>query len=99
MADPSKAVTLSSGTAQRLLIGLACLQPLLIQRILMRRHDGQEKDLVLTVPEVAKQLKLSSYRVYELARQGALKSVRLGKSVRVRPAAIAEYLARQALDE
>jgi excisionase family DNA binding protein len=95
LANPGKAATLPTETAQRLLIGLACLQPLLIQRALMGAQGGQEKDLLLTVPDVAKQLQLSSYRVYELVRQGALKSVHLGKSVRVRPAAGAEYLAQQ----
>jgi excisionase family DNA binding protein len=50
---------------------------------------------LLTVPEVAARLRMSSYRVYELARQGVLKSVRLGKSVRVKPSAVADYLAKQ----
>ena len=95
MADPGKAVELAPEAAQMLLIGLVSLQPLLIQRALMGTQGEQGKDLVLTVPEVAKRLKLSTYRVYELARQGCLKSVRLGKSVRVRPSAVAEYLAQQ----
>ena len=58
-------------------------------------RNGQAEDVLLTVPDVAKHLKLSSYRVYGLVRQGALKSIHLGKSVRVRPAAVAEYLAHQ----
>lgn len=53
--------------------------------------DGQ----VLTVPEVAQRLKMSSYRVYELARHGTLQSQKYGKSVRVTPAAVADYLAHQ----
>ena len=95
MADPGKAAKLPPETAQALLIGLVSLQPLLIQRALMGAQGGQERDLLLTVPNVAKQLQLSSYRVYELVRQGTLKSVHLGKSVRVRPAAVAEYLAQK----
>jgi excisionase family DNA binding protein len=95
LADPGKVIDLSPEAAQMLLIGLVSLQPLLIQRALMGAQGGQEKEHVLTVPEVANQLKLSSYRVYELARQGTLKSVRLGKSVRVRPSAVAKYLAQQ----
>lgn len=95
VADPTKAATLPPETAQALLIGLVSLQPVLIQRALMGAQGGQEKGLLLTVPEVAKQLKLSSYRVYELVRQGALKSVHLGKSVRVRPLDLAAYLATQ----
>jgi excisionase family DNA binding protein len=95
MADPAKVGTLQPEVAQALLIGLVSLQPLLMQRALMGAQSRQEKDLLLTVPDVAKQLQLSSYRVYELVRQGALKSVHLGKSVRVRPAAVDEYLAQQ----
>jgi excisionase family DNA binding protein len=94
MADPGKVVELSPAVARTLLIGLVCLQPLLIERALMGQQVGQREDELLTVPEVAKRLKVSNYRAYELVRQGTLKSVRLGKkSVRVRPAALAEYLA------
>ncbi len=50
---------------------------------------------LLTMPEVAKRLKVSDYRAYELARQGVLKTVRLGKSVRVKPSDLAEYVAQQ----
>lgn len=87
-------MNLSPETAQRLLIALVSLQPLLIQRAMMGVQQGQEKEIVLTIHEVAAQLKLSPYRVYEMARQGTLKAIRLGKSVRVRPSAVAEYLAR-----
>ncbi|HJT20809.1 MAG TPA: helix-turn-helix domain-containing protein [Nitrospira sp.] len=52
-------------------------------------------EALLTIPEVAKRLKVSEYRAYELARQGILPSIRLGKSVRVKPSALAEYLAKQ----
>jgi excisionase family DNA binding protein len=57
-------------------------------------YTTQDRDL-LTIGEVAKQLKVSKYRAYELARQGLIHSVRLGRSVRVKPAAVADYLARQ----
>ena len=49
---------------------------------------------LLTVPEVAKRLSISNYRAYELARQGILESVRLGRSVRVKPSAVADYLSQ-----
>ena len=49
----------------------------------------------LTVPEVAQRLKMSSYRVHELCRQQKVKSVKLGRSVRVTPSAVAQYLATQ----
>jgi excisionase family DNA binding protein len=94
LADPGKAATLLPEAAQALLIGLASIQPLLIQRALMGPRNGHE-DLLLTIPQVAERLKISEYRAYELARQGVSKSVRLGKSVRVKPSAVAEYLAKQ----
>ena len=95
MANPGKAATLPPEAAQALLIGLVSLQPLLIQRALMGLQNEQT-DLLLTIPQVAERLKISDYRAYELARQGVLKSVRLGKkSVRVSPAAVLEYLAQQ----
>jgi excisionase family DNA binding protein len=54
-----------------------------------------ETEGFLTVPEVAQQLHVSTYRAYELCRQQKVKSVKLGKSVRVTPSAVAEYLATQ----
>lgn len=95
LANPGKAAALPPEVAQTLLIGLASIQPILLQRALTVAKNGHEEDDLLTVPEVAKRLKLSQYRVYELSRQGVLKSVRLGKSVRVRPSAVADYLASQ----
>ena len=92
VADPAKAATLPPETAQALLIRLASIQPVLLQRALTGSRNGHEDDLLLTIPQVAKRLKVSNYRAYELARQGILKSVRLGKSVRVKPSAIDEYV-------
>jgi excisionase family DNA binding protein len=94
VADPAKAATLPPETAQALLIGLASIHPVLLQRALAGLRNGHEEDLLLTIPQVAKQLKVSDYRAYELARQGSLQSVRFGKSVRVKPSAVAEYLAQ-----
>jgi excisionase family DNA binding protein len=85
VADPGKAETLSPETAQALLIGLASIQPVLIQRALMGPRNRQSEEALLTIKEIAKRLKVSEYRAFKLARQGVLKSVRLGKSVRVRP--------------
>ncbi len=95
VADPSKAVTLPPETAQALLIGLASIQPLLIQRALIGPQSREGEDGLLTVPQVAAKLKLSSYRVYELCRMGSLKTIRLGKAVRVRPSDLADYVAQQ----
>jgi excisionase family DNA binding protein len=57
-------------------------------------NNSQDPDL-LTIPEVAKRLRISEYRAYELTRQGIIQSLRLGRSVRVRPSAVAEYLSRR----
>lgn len=95
IADPAKAATLPPEVAQILLIRMASIHALLIQRALMVAQKGQEECGLLTIKDVAARLKLSTYRAYELARQGGLKSVRLGKSVRVKPEDLAEYLTRQ----
>ena len=94
LTDPAKADMVPPKMAQSLLIELASLQAILLQRALSGPFDKGNEELLLTIPEVAKRLKISDYRTYELARQGILKSVRLGKSVRVKPSAIDEYLLR-----
>ena len=55
----------------------------------------RETEALLTVPEVAKQLKMSDYRIYEMARRGILKAQYHGKSVRVAPSALSDYVAKQ----
>ena len=55
----------------------------------------REVEAVLTVPQVAQQLNMSAYRIYELCRTGNLQSYKCGKSVRVKPSAVSEYLAKQ----
>ena len=94
VADPAKVATLPPETAQALLIGLASIHPILLQRALMRSCNGHEEDLLLTIPQVAKRLNVSDYRAYELARLGIFKSVRFGKSVRVKPSALVEYVSQ-----
>jgi len=66
----------------------------------LRIVTGQEsakggKDDLLEIPEVAQRLKVSTYRAYQLARQGVLPSIKLGKSVRVKPSALADYLGKR----
>jgi len=94
LANPSSIATLPPEMAQQVLICLASIQPILLQRALAVRSVGGDDNELLTIPEVAKRLKVSDYRAYELARQGAFKSVRLGKSVRVKPEDLAAYLAK-----
>lgn len=92
--DPAKAAILPPEIAQALLIGLASLQPLLVQRALMGSSDKVGEEDLLTIDQVATRLKLSQYRAYELCRQGELKAIRLGKSVRVKPSDLQAYVAQ-----
>ena len=92
--DPAKAAILSPEIAQALLIGLASIQPLLVQRALMPALSGGPMEDLLTIDQVAARLKLSQYRAYELCRQGELKAIRLGKSVRVKPSDLQAYVAQ-----
>jgi len=48
---------------------------------------------LLTIPQVAKRLNVKTSFAYELARQGKLRSVRMGKYIRVTEQALAEYQA------
>ena len=95
LANPARAADLSPKVAQSLLIGLVSLQPILLQRALVSATNDFAEEELLTMPVVAHRLKVSTYRAYELARQGVLKSVRLGKSVRVRTADLSAYVAQQ----
>lgn len=47
---------------------------------------------LLTAREVADALNVSEARVYELAREGLLPTVRLGRQVRFHPKAVAEWI-------
>ena len=92
--DPAKAAILSPEIAQALLIGLASIQPLLVQRALMGPLEKTGEEDLLTIDQVATRLKLSQYRAYELCRHGELKAIRLGKSVRVKPSDLQAYVAQ-----
>ena len=48
---------------------------------------------LLDMAEVAKKLNIPKCRAYELARQGKLTTVRIGKYVRMDPAVLSEYQA------
>ena len=96
MAIVERSIAMASPADCPLLVGeLARLQAAAWARMMTSTPDVTDDDL-LTVPQVALRLKLSDYRVYELVRQGHLTAVRLGKAVRIRPSAIAEYLAKPA---
>jgi excisionase family DNA binding protein len=54
----------------------------------------QAEAVLLTIPQVAKRLAIAEGRTYELARQGKLPTVKVGKYIRVEPAALDEWIGR-----
>jgi excisionase family DNA binding protein len=52
------------------------------------------REVLLTMRQVAERLNVPGSRAYELARQGKLPAVRIGKYVRVSAEALAEYQAK-----
>lgn len=52
---------------------------------------------LLKVSEVAERLRVSKMTVYRLIEAGEMKSVRIGRSIRISGAAFAEYLRRAEL--
>ena len=51
----------------------------------------------LTVAEVAADMRVSDMTVYRLIHSGQMRAVRVGRSFRVPPEALEDYLAREAL--
>lgn len=92
--NPSRVANLPQEAAQLLLIQLASIHSLLIQRALMATQKGQADLELLTVPEVAKLLKISEYKTYDLIRHGEIKKTSIGDSVRVKPSDLAAYIDR-----
>lgn len=52
-----------------------------------------ETHRLLTAPEAAKRLRVSTWRLYELCRENVIPHVRLGRSVRVDPGALENFIA------
>ena len=55
-------------------------------------ETSQDLQKLLRVPEVAEILDISEDRVYDLARQGIIPVVRLGRVIRVDRAALQEFI-------
>ncbi len=49
-------------------------------------------DTLLRVPEVARRLGLTTDRIYELAREGTLPAVRIGRQLRFDPARLQAWI-------
>jgi excisionase family DNA binding protein len=56
--------------------------------------DGMDETL-LRVPEVARLLSVSRALAYQLVERGEIRSIRLGRSVRVDPRDLREFVERQ----
>lgn len=63
----------------------------------MNAVDGANGRL-LRLDEVAVRLSISKSMAWKLVANGQIRSVRIGRAVRVRPADIEEYLARSTRD-
>lgn len=49
-----------------------------------------------TIPEVARYLKMSKSKVYDLAKQGKIPAIHIGKNVRVRESDLMKWMEKQA---
>ena len=77
---------------------LAACQSTVAARLLNGKHSAErrlslvEPNPLLTVAQVAKKLNVQKSYAYELVRQQKLKSIRLGKYVRVTQEILAKYI-------
>jgi excisionase family DNA binding protein len=58
----------------------------------MTTQSAAAPTLLLTVEESARELRIARRRVYDLIRDGAIASVKIGKSRRISRTAIEEYV-------
>ena len=96
-ADPSKVAGLPPEAARTLTLRLAAvLTALASVPAATGQAVVQPDDRLLTIPEVADRLSVPTAYAYELARRGALPTVRVGpKYVRVPARLLSEWVARQ----
>lgn len=93
LAEPARVADVPARAVPDLLAELERIRVRLWARLSDRAAEpipGPEP--LLSVPEVARVLRVVPSHVYELARSGSLPSVRFGKYVRVRPEALREWL-------
>jgi excisionase family DNA binding protein len=56
-------------------------------------RDSDSDSCHLTIPEVAKRLHLGETSIFKLLKSGKLPSVKIGRSRRIAPEALAQFLA------
>lgn len=59
----------------------------------------EPRRLLWTTEEAARELGIGRTRMYELLRSGEVRSIKLGRSRRIRPEDLAEYVEKLAADE
>jgi excisionase family DNA binding protein len=100
LADPAGTRELSPAAATALLAQCGAVQALLASRLLAapapRAPEADGTSRLLPIPAVAALLAVPASYAYELARQGTLPTVRLGKYVRVREADLGVWIAAHA---
>jgi excisionase family DNA binding protein len=64
------------------------------QMVQQTAKDSTRDSHLLKMKEVAQKLNIPEGRAYELARQGKLQIIRIGRYIRMRPEALAEYEGR-----
>jgi len=101
LQDPARVADIPATEARRLVVPVSTLAAALAARAAMSEDDnpGQpeapaEKERLLTIPNVAALLSVPKGYVYELARRGAIPTVRFGKYVRIAASALREWVAR-----
>ena len=62
---------------------------------LLNLHEALHSDQLLTFREAATILRISAHACWRLSKQGKLPTVRIGRSIRFRPGAIAPFISRR----
>ena len=62
-----------------------------------RRGRAVERDLLLTVGEVADTMRVSNMTVYRMIKAGQLAAIRVGKNYRIRESDVQRYLVERSV--
>lgn len=95
LENPARVAELSDQEARQILVHVSALLVALAARVPASQNGQPEADRLLTPAEAAACLGVRRSRIYELTRTGGLPLVKVGKYVRIRPAALAQWLAEQ----
>lgn len=62
----------------------------------LKDNDAQNDDEVMTISDVAQYLRISEAKVYELARNGTIPALRIGKSWRFQKDLLKQWVRKSA---